>query len=186
VHRFVLSSFDEVYGSLGPKDEFTSESLYDCHSPYAASKVAADHLARAWFYPMDCREWSRIVAIPEKTHHSDSLNPLRKPVSYLFIVTATTCAIESIWTTTSLERVSELGRPGQTYSNWRSPCATQHRCRSLHLHGSGISARGYGCLIQLVADRPGCCARNRQMVPHQPQLVRGYERGISARPPRSC
>jgi dTDP-glucose 4,6-dehydratase len=47
--RFLHVSTDEVYGSLGPADPpFTEESRYDPHSPYAASKAAADHLARAW------------------------------------------------------------------------------------------------------------------------------------------
>jgi dTDP-glucose 4,6-dehydratase len=46
--RFVHVSTDEVYGSLGPDGRFTEESRYDPNSPYAASKAAADHLARAW------------------------------------------------------------------------------------------------------------------------------------------
>ena len=46
--RFVHVSTDEVYGSLGPEGRFTEASRYDPNSPYAASKAAADHLARAW------------------------------------------------------------------------------------------------------------------------------------------
>lgn len=47
--RFVHVSTDEVYGS--PKvgePEFTEQHRYAPNSPYAASKAAADHLARAW------------------------------------------------------------------------------------------------------------------------------------------
>jgi dTDP-glucose 4,6-dehydratase len=46
--RFVHVSTDEVYGSLGPEGRFTELTRYDPNSPYAASKAAADHLARAW------------------------------------------------------------------------------------------------------------------------------------------
>src|SRR5215475_11047082 len=46
--RFVHVSTDEVYGSLGDAGHFIEMSPYDPRSPYAASKAAADHLARAW------------------------------------------------------------------------------------------------------------------------------------------
>jgi dTDP-glucose 4,6-dehydratase len=47
--RFHHVSTDEVYGSLGPGDPpFTEESRYAPSSPYAASKAASDHLARAY------------------------------------------------------------------------------------------------------------------------------------------
>ncbi|MEX2578623.1 MAG: dTDP-glucose 4,6-dehydratase [Verrucomicrobiales bacterium] len=49
--RFVHVSTDEVYGSLSPDDPaFTESTAYAPNSPYAASKAAADHLARAWFH----------------------------------------------------------------------------------------------------------------------------------------
>ena len=46
--RFVNVSTDEVYGSLGSDDQFSEENAYSPNSPYAATKAAADHLARAW------------------------------------------------------------------------------------------------------------------------------------------
>ncbi|MCC5997321.1 MAG: GDP-mannose 4,6-dehydratase [Oceanicaulis sp.] len=47
--RFLHVSTDEVYGALGPDDPpFTETTRYDPRSPYAASKAASDHLARAW------------------------------------------------------------------------------------------------------------------------------------------
>jgi dTDP-glucose 4,6-dehydratase len=46
--RFVQVSTDEVYGSLGETGLFTEDSPYRPNSPYAASKAAGDHLARAW------------------------------------------------------------------------------------------------------------------------------------------
>ncbi|MDR1671324.1 MAG: dTDP-glucose 4,6-dehydratase [Alistipes sp.] len=46
--RFYQISTDEVYGALGSTGLFTEESRYDPHSPYSASKAAADHFVRAW------------------------------------------------------------------------------------------------------------------------------------------
>jgi dTDP-glucose 4,6-dehydratase len=49
--RFLHISTDEVYGTLGPDDPAFSEiSAYAPNSPYAASKAASDHLARAYFH----------------------------------------------------------------------------------------------------------------------------------------
>jgi dTDP-glucose 4,6-dehydratase len=45
--RFVHVSTDEVYGSRDT-GAFTETTPYDPRSPYAASKAASDHLARAW------------------------------------------------------------------------------------------------------------------------------------------
>jgi len=49
VARYVQISTDEVYGSLGPTGRFTEDSPLRPNSPYAASKTAADLLARAYF-----------------------------------------------------------------------------------------------------------------------------------------
>jgi len=46
--RFIHVSTDEVYGALGPIGVFTEQTPFAPNSPYAASKAAADHLARAW------------------------------------------------------------------------------------------------------------------------------------------
>jgi dTDP-glucose 4,6-dehydratase len=46
--RLLHASTDEVYGSLGPSGNFSETTRYEPHSPYAASKAASDHLARAW------------------------------------------------------------------------------------------------------------------------------------------
>ncbi len=47
VSRFVQISTDEVMGSCGPGEYFTESSAIKPNSPYAASKAAAEHLARA-------------------------------------------------------------------------------------------------------------------------------------------
>lgn len=50
VKRFHHVSTDEVYGSLGPKDDsFTPETPLSPRTPYAASKAGADHLVRAFW-----------------------------------------------------------------------------------------------------------------------------------------
>ena len=49
--RFLHVSTDEVYGTLAPDDPAFSETTpYAPNSPYAASKAASDHLARAYFH----------------------------------------------------------------------------------------------------------------------------------------
>ena len=45
---FYHISTDEVYGSLGKEGFFSETTAYDPHSPYAASKAAADHFVRAF------------------------------------------------------------------------------------------------------------------------------------------
>jgi dTDP-glucose 4,6-dehydratase len=46
--RFHLISTDEVFGSLEEGASADEMARYQPNSPYAASKAAADHLARAW------------------------------------------------------------------------------------------------------------------------------------------
>ena len=52
VKRFHHISTDEVFGSLdlGSGNKFTENTPYSPKSPYSASKAAADHLVRAYFY----------------------------------------------------------------------------------------------------------------------------------------
>ncbi len=49
--RFHLVSTDEVFGSLEVNDKpFNERTPYNPHSPYSASKAAADHLTRAYWH----------------------------------------------------------------------------------------------------------------------------------------
>ena len=48
--RFLQVGTDEVYGSLGPTGCFAETTPLDPHSPYSASKAAADHLASAFHH----------------------------------------------------------------------------------------------------------------------------------------
>ena len=51
IERFHHISTDEVFGSLSlnSKKKFNEKTPYQPHSPYSASKAAADHLVRAYF-----------------------------------------------------------------------------------------------------------------------------------------
>ncbi len=46
--KYLQVSTDEVYGSLGPTGFFTEETPLCPHSPYSASKAAADMFVAAW------------------------------------------------------------------------------------------------------------------------------------------
>jgi dTDP-glucose 4,6-dehydratase len=46
---FLQVSTDEVYGALGPTGFFTEETPLDPHSPYSASKAAADLLVKSYW-----------------------------------------------------------------------------------------------------------------------------------------
>lgn len=47
--KFLQVSTDEVYGSLGEEGYFTETTPLDPHSPYSASKAAADMLVKAYY-----------------------------------------------------------------------------------------------------------------------------------------
>ena len=69
--RFLHVSTDEVYGALGADGTFREDSAFRPNSPYAASKAASDHLARAWF-----QTYSLPVLI---THCSNNYGPNQFP-----------------------------------------------------------------------------------------------------------
>jgi dTDP-glucose 4,6-dehydratase len=65
--RLLHVSTDEVYGELGPTGRFTEASPYAPSSPYAASKAAGDHFARAYH-----RTYGLPVVV---THASNNYGP---------------------------------------------------------------------------------------------------------------
>lgn len=46
--RFLLVSTDEVFGAAAPGETFVADSPLEPNSPYAASKAAAEHMARSF------------------------------------------------------------------------------------------------------------------------------------------
>jgi len=122
--RFVHVSTDEVYGSLGEEGRFVETSPYDPRSPYAASKAASDHLARAWHQTYglpvilsNCSNNYGPCQFPEKLIPLTILNALEeKPLpvygdglhvrDWLYVDDH----VEA------LSRVLTRGRPGQNYN----------------------------------------------------------------------
>jgi dTDP-glucose 4,6-dehydratase len=123
--RFLHVSTDEVYGSLGSGDApFSETTAYAPNSPYAASKAASDHLARAyhhtWGLPVlttNCSNNYGPYQFPEKLIPLIVLNALegrQLPVygdgknvrDWLFVEDH--CA--------AIRTVLEKGRPGETYN----------------------------------------------------------------------
>jgi dTDP-glucose 4,6-dehydratase len=123
--RFLHVSTDEVYGSLGPDDPAFSEfTAYAPNSPYAASKAASDHLARAYFHTFglpvlttNCSNNYGPFQFPEKLIPLMILNALEgKPLpvygdgknvrDWLFVEDH--CS--------AIQAVLERGRPGETYN----------------------------------------------------------------------
>ena len=78
--RFLHVSTDEVYGSLGKDDPaFSETTAYAPNSPYAASKAASDHLARAYHHT-----WGLPVLT---TNCSNNYGPFQFPEKLIPLVT---------------------------------------------------------------------------------------------------
>ena len=170
--RFVHVSTDEVYGSLGPTGRFTESTRYDPNSPYAASKAAADHLARAWH-----RTYGLPVLV---TNCSNNYGPYQFPEKLIPLTIIKAAAGEALPVYGKGENVRDWihvedhcrgihaaltgGRVGEGYNFGgasermnldvvKSICATLDRL--LPEPGSPGRAR----LITFVTDRPGHDAR---------------------------
>lgn len=165
--RFVHVSTDEVYGSLKlDEPAFTEHHRYAPNSPYAASKAAADHLARAWHrtygLPVmitNCSNNYGPNQFPEKLIPLILINALegeRLPVygdgqqrrDWLFVVDH--CR--------AIGRVLEAGRPGRVYNIGGN--AEMANLDVVHLLCDLLDERVPGErprreLIEYVTDRPG-------------------------------
>lgn len=123
--RLLHVSTDEVYGSLGEDDTpFRETTAYAPNSPYAASKAASDHLARAYYHTYglpvlttNCSNNYGPFQFPEKLIPLMILNALEgKPLpvygdgrnvrDWLFVEDH--CA--------AIRAVLKNGRPGETYN----------------------------------------------------------------------
>ena len=166
--RFLHVSTDEVYGSLEPGDASFAESHpYRPNSPYAASKAASDHLARAWHHT---------YGLPVVTTNcSNNYGPFQFPEKLIPLVIVNALAGESLpvygdgrqvrdWLfvgdhCAAIRTVLAAGRCGETYNvGGRNEIANidivQTVCRLLdELRPSADGP--YERLIRFVADRPG-------------------------------
>lgn len=123
--RFVHVSTDEVYGTLAPDEPaFTETHRYAPNSPYAASKAAADHLARAWH-----RTYGLPVMI---TNCSNNYGPFQFPEKLIPLMLINALEGEKLpvygdgqqrrdWLFVTdhcraVERVLEAGEPGRVYN----------------------------------------------------------------------
>jgi dTDP-glucose 4,6-dehydratase len=167
--RFLHVSTDEVYGSLAPDDPpFTEAAAYAPSSPYAASKAASDHLARAyhrtWGLPVvttNCSNNYGSFQFPEKLIPLMILNALEgKPLpvygdggnvrDWLFVEDH--CA--------AIRAVLEKGLVGETYhiggnSERRNLDVVTDLCDLVDemRPSAGLGPRRK--LVTFVADRPG-------------------------------
>jgi len=168
--RFLHVSTDEVFGSLGPADPpFRETTPYDPRSPYAASKAASDHLARAWFHThglpvvvTNCSNNYGPFHFPEKLVPLALLNALEgKPVpvygdgaqvrDWLFVEDHAR----------ALAAALERGVPGETYclggrAERRNLEVAEAVCDALDARAPALpGGRPRRGLIRFVADRPG-------------------------------
>lgn len=166
--RFLHVSTDEVFGALGDVGVFNEDSPYRPTSPYAASKAASDHLARAWY---------QTHGLPVLvTNGSNTYGPYQFPEKLIPLVVLNCLEGRALpvygrganvrdWVfvedhVRALIAVLERGRPGETY-------AIAGRCEKTNIEvvraicslmdemapDPGIGRREE--LIEYVADRPG-------------------------------
>ena len=166
--RVVHVSTDEVFGSLGPTGVFAEDTPYSPRSPYAASKAASDHLARAWFHT---------YGLPTiTTNCSNNFGPYQFPEKLIPLVIQRALNGKSIpvygrgenvrdWLfvddhARALIAVLERGIPGETYNvgakgerrNLDIVCTV---CRLLDELAPHPTIADRQSLIEFVADRPG-------------------------------
>ena len=165
--RFVHVSTDEVYGSLGAEGRFTEASPHRPNSPYAASKSAADQLARAW-----CKTFGLPVLV---TNCSNNYGPYQFPEKLIPLAILRALSGEPVpvygdglqvrdWLhvedhVRAIAAVLDGGRPGRTY-NIGGNCEMTNLdvvrtvLRAVALRG-GSDTDSLLHLIEFVADRPG-------------------------------
>ncbi|MBC2595628.1 dTDP-glucose 4,6-dehydratase [Ruficoccus amylovorans] len=166
--RFLHVSTDEVYGSLGPEGAaFTESSPYEPHSPYSASKAAADHLARAWHttygLPVivtNCSNNYGPWQFPEKLIPVTIIKALRgEPIPVYGRGENVRDWLHAADHAEALYAALECGRVGRTYNigadnERRNIDLVQSLCALLD--ELAPSPQGsHGRLISFVGDRPG-------------------------------
>ncbi len=165
--RFHHISTDEVFGSLTPDEPSFSETTpYAPRSPYAASKAASDHLARAY-----CHTYGLPVTI---TNCSNNYGPYQFPEKFMPLMITNAFEWKSLpvygdgmqirdWLHVedhceAIYRVLQDGRTGETYliggdNQTRNIDLLQTLCEIMdEIHPGSDS---YSTLIRFVPDRPG-------------------------------
>jgi len=167
--RFLHVSTDEVFGSLQPSDPpFCERTAYDPHSPYSASKAAADHLARAWHHT-----YGLPVLV---TNCSNNYGPYQFPEKLVPVVILKALRGEPIpvygrgenvrdWLyvedhAAALTAVLEQGRVGESYgiggsNEQRNIDLVRVLCRLMDELNPEPKVRRHEELITFVPDRPG-------------------------------
>ncbi|NBB92484.1 MAG: dTDP-glucose 4,6-dehydratase [Gammaproteobacteria bacterium] len=165
--RFVHVSTDEVYGTLEAGEPgFTETHPYAPNSPYAASKAAADHLARAWH-----RTYGLPVMI---TNCSNNYGPYQFPEKLIPLMLINALEAERLpvygdgqqrrdWLFVTdhcraIERVLASGEPGRVYNVGGN--AEMANLDVVHLLCDLLdervpAERPRRELIEYVTDRPG-------------------------------
>lgn len=166
--RFHQVSTDEVYGTLGPDEPPCSETTpYTPNSPYAASKAAADHLARSYH---------RTYGLPTTTTHcSNNYGPYQHGEKFLPTIIHACCEGRSIpvygdgtnirdWLyveehCAGIDAVIRRGRVGEPYNIGGGYQASNlevvhHVCAAV-AELTGESLQQFTDLIRFVPDRPG-------------------------------
>ena len=165
--RFHQVSTDEVYGTLGAEGLFRESDPYQPNSPYAASKAAADHLARAWHHT---------YGLPVVTSNcSNNYGPYQFPEKLIPLMILNALSGEPLpvygrgdnvrdWLyvedhAEALQAVLERGRVGESYNIGghceRTNLEVVHAICSLLDELRPDPAGPRARLLRFVADRPG-------------------------------
>jgi dTDP-glucose 4,6-dehydratase len=167
--RFLHVSTDEVYGTLLPTDPaFSEETPYAPNSPYAASKAASDHLARAYYHTYKLRVLT--------TNCSNNYGPFQFPEKLIPLMILNALEGKSLpvygdgqnvrdWLyvgdhCSAIRTVLERGRPGETYnvggnSERNNLHVVETICDLVDELRPNASIGPRRKLITFVADRPG-------------------------------
>jgi dTDP-glucose 4,6-dehydratase len=166
--RFVQVSTDEVFGSLTDGAPFDANSRYAPNSPYAASKAAADHFARAWH-----RTYGVPVIVTNCSNnygprqHAEKLIPtvVRHALAGASIPVYGTGSNVRDWLyvedhVEGLMATLRRGRPGRTYL-FGGRCEVRNLdlvdmiCALLDARHPRNDGKSYALQITFVMDRPG-------------------------------
>lgn len=159
VPRFLHVSTDEVYGSLRPGESADEQSLLQPNSPYAASKAASDLVVRSF--------WQTYRFPAMMTRSSNNYGPHQFPEKLIPLMITNALEGKKLpvygdglnerdWIYVedhcrALDRVLQLGQPGETYNiGFGEPVKNLEIVRSLLR-----ALEKPESLIEYVADRPG-------------------------------